>query len=61
MQLVHPDMFLGLNAGPLELHLEKEASLKCRIKAAFKIGCGDEYPLLLSSRRVLRFTFSFDI
>ena len=40
VQLVHPDMFLGLNAGPLELHLEKEASLKCRIKAAFKIGCG---------------------
>ena len=47
MQLVHPDMFLGLNAGPLELHLEKEASLKCRIKAAFKIGCGDENTFLL--------------
>lgn len=61
VQLVHPDMFLGLNAGSLELYLEKEAPLKCRIQAAFKIGCGDENTLLLSSRRVLRFTFSFNI
>ncbi len=47
VQLVHPDMFLGLNAGSLELYLEKEAPLKCRIQAAFKVSCGDEYPLLL--------------